>query len=252
MFSGSQDNGGVRYTGEAWLYSSHGDGGAQVIDWNNPYRVVEHLDRRQCPSIHERRSARELHELFAPPFATGELVLFYNPMVGTPYNPAAPTQSTRGVWTTGCGSPTTSRRLRGVGNRSRAAPLRTTWVRRTGFASGVLVFSRNNRLNRRHDERSRLTGTTRARPDGAGRHASTTRAPRHFRFVRHRSPTSQPTLPMPIRSTSPTGVPATTSTSGTGTARHGSSAPDRLGTPTNEPPRTSTTRRSSSTPPTRT
>ena len=45
LFSGTQDNGGVRFTGEkAWLYSSGGDAGYAVINWNDPCQVgVEHV-----------------------------------------------------------------------------------------------------------------------------------------------------------------------------------------------------------------
>ncbi|HEX6254505.1 MAG TPA: hypothetical protein VFZ70_01720 [Euzebyales bacterium] len=95
VFSGSQDNGGIRYTGEeAWLYSSHGDGGAQVIDWNNPYRVLS-----IWTSGVVRRSTngglRDSYNDVSPPLAMNEGVLFYNPMVGTPFNPASPAQANR-------------------------------------------------------------------------------------------------------------------------------------------------------------
>ena len=39
LFAGTQDNGGERFTGEeAWLYSSGGDGGFAIVNWNDPYR----------------------------------------------------------------------------------------------------------------------------------------------------------------------------------------------------------------------
>ncbi|MFP4421821.1 MAG: WD40/YVTN/BNR-like repeat-containing protein [Desulfococcaceae bacterium] len=43
LFAGTQDNGGIRYTGEpAWLHVTPGDGGYAVVDWNTPhnYRIT--------------------------------------------------------------------------------------------------------------------------------------------------------------------------------------------------------------------
>ncbi|MEM8924959.1 MAG: hypothetical protein AAGD35_15750 [Actinomycetota bacterium] len=100
MFSGSQDNGGIRYTGEeAWLYSSGGDGGAQVIDWNDPYRILSIFTSGQVRRSTDggSRYGYTGTSVLTPPFdmANGETVLFYNPMVGTPYNPGAPAEASR-------------------------------------------------------------------------------------------------------------------------------------------------------------
>ncbi len=41
LFTGTQDNGRQRFTGEeAWLYSSGGDSGYFVINWHNAYRIL--------------------------------------------------------------------------------------------------------------------------------------------------------------------------------------------------------------------
>lgn len=96
LFCGSQDNGGERFTGEeAWLYSSGGDAGFQLVNWNDPYRVLSTYVRGAI-----RRStdggARYSYSNVNVPLATNqqgqlvESVLFYAPIAGTPRNPAAP------------------------------------------------------------------------------------------------------------------------------------------------------------------
>ncbi|QOD02650.1 hypothetical protein [Pseudarthrobacter sp. BIM B-2242] len=90
VFSGSQDNGGERFTGEeAWLYTSGGDSGYFVVNWIDPYRVADTYVRGSV-----RRSTtggtRYSYTTHAVPLRAGENVLFYAPLVGTPPNPAAP------------------------------------------------------------------------------------------------------------------------------------------------------------------
>ena len=96
LFCGSQDNGGERFTGEeAWLYSSGGDAGFQLVNWNDPYRVLSTYVRGGI-----RRSidggSRYAYNDVSVPLATNaqgqviENVLFYPPIAGTPRNPAAP------------------------------------------------------------------------------------------------------------------------------------------------------------------
>jgi hypothetical protein len=93
IFCGAQDNGTLRYTGEeAWLHSADGDGGAVVVNWNNPYEVVRTyvygtLDRTtdggQSPGSWSDVS----------PGASG--ALFYPPLVGTPPDPSTPANANR-------------------------------------------------------------------------------------------------------------------------------------------------------------
>lgn len=90
LFAGTQDNGGIRYTGEeAWLYSSGGDAGYQIVNWADPYRILssafEHGIRRSTDGGN-RRSYTDVDV----PFATGDRSIFYAPLVGTPpsSNPA--------------------------------------------------------------------------------------------------------------------------------------------------------------------
>lgn len=89
LFCGTQDNGGVRYTGEeAWLYSSGGDGGHAVVNWADPYRVLSSYVRGGV-----RRStdggSRGSYDPASVPLVTGETALFYAPIAGTAPNPAA-------------------------------------------------------------------------------------------------------------------------------------------------------------------
>ena len=56
IFSGSQDNGGERFTGEeAWLYTSGGDSGYFVVNWSDPYRVADTYVRGAVQPQHHRR-----------------------------------------------------------------------------------------------------------------------------------------------------------------------------------------------------
>lgn len=91
LFAGTQDNGGERFTGEeAWLYSSGGDGGFAIVNWNDPYRILSTYVRGVI-----RRSTdggtRDSYTGVNVPLAAGEQVLFYAPIAGTPPNPGSPT-----------------------------------------------------------------------------------------------------------------------------------------------------------------
>ena len=93
IFSGSQDNGGERFTGEeAWLYTSGGDSGYFVVNWNDPYRVADTYVRGAV-----RRSTtggtRYSYSDVPVPLVGGDNALFYAPLVGTPINPGAPGES---------------------------------------------------------------------------------------------------------------------------------------------------------------
>jgi hypothetical protein len=101
IFCGTQDNGGERFTGEeAWLYSSGGDCGYFVINWNDPYKILStyvwhnisrssnggqrysYIENVKVPLPEDPRTRRPL-----------ENVLFYAPLIGTPYNPTDPSQA---------------------------------------------------------------------------------------------------------------------------------------------------------------
>ena len=93
VFCGSQDNGGDRFTGEeAWLYSAGGDCGYFVVNWNDPYKV---LNTYVFGSV--RRSTnggtRYSYTPLNVPLDPGEQVLFYAPLAGTPFNPTAPAEA---------------------------------------------------------------------------------------------------------------------------------------------------------------
>ena len=91
--AGSQDNGGERFTGEeAWLYSSGGDSGYYVVNWSDPYRVVDtyvHGAVQRSVTGGTRYSYSDV----PVPLIAGDSALFYAPLVGTPINPGAPGES---------------------------------------------------------------------------------------------------------------------------------------------------------------
>jgi hypothetical protein len=90
LFCGTQDNGGLRFTGEpAWLYSAGGESGYFVVNWHDPYQVLCTWTDRYV-----RRSTdggtRYAYEDCNVPLEPHENVLFYAPLVGTPPSPGAP------------------------------------------------------------------------------------------------------------------------------------------------------------------
>jgi hypothetical protein len=96
LFCGSQDNGGQRFTGEeAWLYSSGGDAGFQLVNWNDPYRVLSTYVRGGV-RLSTTGGGRYTYTGVDVPLAsapTAEPCLFYAPLAGTPRNPAAPAEA---------------------------------------------------------------------------------------------------------------------------------------------------------------
>lgn len=96
LFSGTQDNGGVRFTGEeAWLYSSGGDGGYAVVNWNDPYRVlstyVYGCIRRSTDGGRRYSYTNVNVPMVNAQCSPLETCLFYAPLAGTPPNPGSPT-----------------------------------------------------------------------------------------------------------------------------------------------------------------
>ena len=91
LFAGTQDNGGERFTGEeAWLYSSWGDAGFAVVNWENPSKVLITYTRG---SIYRSfvGGERYIYQWAGVPLEWMEDVLFYAPLVGTPPNLGSPT-----------------------------------------------------------------------------------------------------------------------------------------------------------------
>jgi hypothetical protein len=90
LFCGTQDNGGLRFTGEpAWLYSAGGESGYFVVNWHDPYQVLStYIDG----SV--RRSAdggtRYGYDDVNVPLEHDDKVLFYAPLAGTPVSQATP------------------------------------------------------------------------------------------------------------------------------------------------------------------
>jgi hypothetical protein len=98
LFSGSQDNGGQRFTGEeAWLYSSGGDAGFQLVHWNDPYRVLSTYVRGAIRRSTNGGTRDSYDDSVSVPLSIEEIeqkkVEFYAPIAGTPRNPAAPAEA---------------------------------------------------------------------------------------------------------------------------------------------------------------
>ena len=96
LFGGTQDNGCLRFTGEeAWLYSAGGDGGFEVVDWNDPYRVLSSYVYgciRRSTNGGQRYSYVPVNvPMVNAQCSPLENCLFYAPLVGTPPNPGSPT-----------------------------------------------------------------------------------------------------------------------------------------------------------------
>lgn len=93
IFCGSQDNGTLRAVGDpAWLESVGGDGGAVVVHWGDPYRILrayayQHLERTEDGGQTPDSWTRVRHP------ARAVDTLFYAPLVTTPENPAAPEEA---------------------------------------------------------------------------------------------------------------------------------------------------------------
>jgi|GEM_PF-1923987 len=88
VFCGTQDNGGLRGTGEAvWLYSSPGDCSGMVINRTNPYQVIAQYfgSTYRIGSDGVGRDPNYAnYNAFAVPLAGGDSAYFYAPLIGTP------------------------------------------------------------------------------------------------------------------------------------------------------------------------
>jgi photosystem II stability/assembly factor-like uncharacterized protein len=96
LFCGTQDNGGLRFTGEeAWLYSSGGDSGYAIVNWNDPYKVLTTYVYG-CIRRSTNGGQRYAYSGVSVPMVDSncnplEPCLFYAPIAGTPRNPGSPT-----------------------------------------------------------------------------------------------------------------------------------------------------------------
>lgn len=96
LFAGTQDNGGLRSIGdEAWLHTTDGDAGYGVVDWANPYRVLMTFIFATVQRCSDGGNGIASWHDVVVPLPAGDSARFYAPLVGTPYNPAVPAQSTR-------------------------------------------------------------------------------------------------------------------------------------------------------------
>lgn len=95
IFCGTQDNGGLRYTGDpVWLYSSGGDSGYFVINWRDPYQVMTTFIYNQLYRSTDG-GARYSYTAVSVVSANGDAAQFYAPLAGTPYAPTAPESADR-------------------------------------------------------------------------------------------------------------------------------------------------------------
>jgi len=94
LFCGTQDNGGLKFTGNSeWIYSSGGDAGFQIINWNNTSKILSSYVENQL-RVSTTNGARMSYDTdVSVPISSGEAVLFYAPVVGTPYNPGNPSEA---------------------------------------------------------------------------------------------------------------------------------------------------------------
>lgn len=95
LFGGTQDNGCLRFTGEeAWLYSAGGDGGFEVIDWKDPYRVLSSYVYgciRRSTTGGQRYSYSDVDVPMVDASCNPlEACLFYAPVAGTPATLGSP------------------------------------------------------------------------------------------------------------------------------------------------------------------
>lgn len=83
-FCGAQDNGGLRYDGAGvWTHQLPGDGGATVVDWNDPTRFLNIYIRGTVRRV-ATDGARYSYASADVPLDASEGVLFYPPMAGVP------------------------------------------------------------------------------------------------------------------------------------------------------------------------
>lgn len=95
VFAGTQDNGGLRFTGEeAWLHSVWGDCGGLVINWANPYRVLATYVRSQISRTNDGGTRYNYPDNVSVPLPAGDNALFYAPLAGTPPS-ATPAEAER-------------------------------------------------------------------------------------------------------------------------------------------------------------
>jgi hypothetical protein len=88
LYCGTQDNGGLCYLGdEAWTYVSGGDSGYFVVNWYNPYQVLDTYTYATIRLSNNGSQYESFGIYYTIPLAEGEACLFYAPLVGTPYHP---------------------------------------------------------------------------------------------------------------------------------------------------------------------
>ena len=84
VFCGTQDNGGVRFTGEeAWYHSVWGDCGFFVVNWNDPYRIISTYVRASINRA-TNGGVRYTYTSVNVALPVGDSARFYAPLVGTP------------------------------------------------------------------------------------------------------------------------------------------------------------------------
>jgi hypothetical protein len=90
VFVGLQDNGTARYTGEeCWTSVNEGDGGYCVVNWSNPFAVLSYADGGVY-SAGDGGQDYSSWNYVTPPVSW---MIMSEPLVGTPYNPASPTDA---------------------------------------------------------------------------------------------------------------------------------------------------------------
>ncbi|HEX2456196.1 MAG TPA: hypothetical protein VHI99_21020 [Vicinamibacterales bacterium] len=89
LFTGLQDNGTARTSGGSiWSHVNYGDGGYCLINWNNPSRVLSFVNG----TFYRSTTGGMDHDSWSPVWRFGWATMT-QPVVGAPFNPAAPNEA---------------------------------------------------------------------------------------------------------------------------------------------------------------
>jgi hypothetical protein len=86
---GLQDNGTARYTGEeVWRHIRFGDGGYPIINWADPNKVLVYQNGNVFRATDGGQSEASFSVVLSPSW-----IVMAEPLAGTPYKPASPTDA---------------------------------------------------------------------------------------------------------------------------------------------------------------
>lgn len=143
LFCGTQDNGGLKFTGNSeWLYSSGGDAGFQIINWHDSSKILSSYTNNTI-RYSNNDGDRDTFTYVDIPISSTEPKLFYAPLVGTPYNPSNPIESN--IVAFGSIRPWIStdfgRNWKSIPNNSRADDAFNSVIKSLVFASATKLYA---------------------------------------------------------------------------------------------------------------